>query len=329
MQSFSTQPLTRQTRNNPFDNPHLLACLIIPQLETYLAASATTRFLLLEYPTEHLATVLALQEIVGSDMLKIAGIIDSEAASPTTSESVASLPKTTAQHSNPVARSLDTIILPGSPFPNSHPQGSAANAHRRHLSFSRANYLLTSSATDAEITAFISKIWRILIEVDPYYVPEQTQVAYSAHMLAIKPPLPGLVSRFTSPCSPPLSPPGLPLPPPPRMTRDESPSRGSDWSGSGRGGLQQHIAIVQQQQQQHGSGASVASSSPRSLHRLAGMLGTPRREPDNASADAVSVAEEGDCYDDEEERRLMPMYMRQSELRKGNSRKALRWLGLA
>ena len=43
---------------------------------------------------------------------------------------------------------------------------------------------------------------------------------------------------------------------------------------------------------------------------------------------AVSVVEDGEFYD-EEEKRLMPLYLRQSEMRKGNSRKALKWLGLA
>jgi hypothetical protein len=40
------------------------------------------------------------------------------------------------------------------------------------------------------------------------------------------------------------------------------------------------------------------------------------------------VVEDGEFYDDEE-RRLMPMYMRQKDFRKGNSQKALKWLGLA
>lgn len=43
---------------------------------------------------------------------------------------------------------------------------------------------------------------------------------------------------------------------------------------------------------------------------------------------AAGPDEEVEAYD-AEERRLMPMYMRQNEMRKGNSRKALKWLGLA
>lgn len=38
---------------------------------------------------------------------------------------------------------------------------------------------------------------------------------------------------------------------------------------------------------------------------------------------------EDDFYDDEDERRLMPMYMRTGERRKGSTRKALKFLGLS
>lgn len=333
----------QQKQINPFENPSLLACLMIPHLETYLAASITTRFLVLEYPTEHLATVLALRKLIGSDMFKVAGIIDLEVASPSTCcETVSPQHKPGAQNGNPVARNLDSVSLPGSPFPNNNAHGGATIAHRRRLSFSRANYLLTSSATDGEIATFISKIWRVLIDIDSFYAPEQPQASptYSSHhMLSSKSSLPGLVSKFTTPCSPPVSPPGYPLPLPPLsssssriIVRDESPSRGSDRSGSLRGAhQQQHIAIMQQQylqyqkQQQRSPSASVSStSSPRSPRRPA-----RRREPEEPAVTYVAAGpEEGDFYDDEE-RRLMPMYMRHSEMRKGNSRKALRWLGLA
>lgn len=85
--------------------------------------------------------------------------------------------------------------------------------------------------------------------------------------------------------------------PPLSATRSESPSRASIKSGR-----------------------SVKSMSRRHI------ASTTRRGGDDG--DAVSVVDEGD-FDEAEERRLMPMYMRQSEMRKGNSRKALKWLGLA
>lgn len=362
MQSFTAQPLANQTQNNPFDSPYLLAGLIIPHLETYLAANHGTRFLLLEYPAEHLSTVLALQKMVGMDVLKVAGIIDSEATSP--SPSGISSPNSRRQSSQSAARfssaeanGLDSINLPGSPFPDERRRISSAM--QRRYSFSEANYLLTCSATESEISVFISTILKHLIDIDPFYTPEispptgRPGTARSTKGTATGPGLPPLMSKFTlqgangSPAYThsavfgpggglPLSPPytndgdsgsgrstprvatapstvhNFPFPPPP-APRSPSPSPSAASSRSrGVGG---HIA---------GHRARSRSLTRRRLGKMAHEGGGD----DGASMYAVSVVEDGEFYD-EEEKRLMPMYMRQSELRKGNSRKALKWLGLA
>ncbi|ROV97731.1 hypothetical protein VMCG_07391 [Cytospora schulzeri] len=174
MQSFTAQPLLQQTHNNPFENPYLLSCLIIPHLETYLAVHSSIRFLLLEYPAEHLATVLALQKLVGNNILKVAGIIDSEATSPISDNfsppSSKHSSRTCAVYNNIDINSLDSINLGGPPFPDNKP----SLGHRRRHSFSKANYLLTSSASESDIAVFISTIWKLLIEVDSFYVPERS-----------------------------------------------------------------------------------------------------------------------------------------------------------
>ncbi|KAM0330684.1 hypothetical protein ACHAQA_003636 [Verticillium albo-atrum] len=82
MQAFTAQPLANQTHDNPFTNPYLLATLIIPHLEPYFVIHDEVRFLLLEYPPDHLATVLALQKLVGVDLMKVAAIVDSDAKGP-------------------------------------------------------------------------------------------------------------------------------------------------------------------------------------------------------------------------------------------------------
>lgn len=191
MQSFTTQSLANQLQENPFESPHLLACLIVPHLATYLSVNASTRLLILEYTAEHLATVVALQNLIGVEILKIAGIIDSEAASayntepssPVTSyhSSRLSGESTTSNSAAQLARSLDAISLPGSPFPHPFPlQGPfgarSTLAQRRRLSFSKANYVLTNTATDAEIASFIHIIRKTLIDADPFYFPEQGTV---------------------------------------------------------------------------------------------------------------------------------------------------------
>lgn len=182
MQSFTTQSLANQLQENPVDSPHLLACLIVPHLASYLSVNASTRFLILEYPADHLATVVALQNLIGVDILKIAGIIDSEAASAYNTEpsspvsahfgSRLSVGSATSTSAAQLARSLDAISLPGSPFapPLLSPFGAGPTlAQRRRLSFSKANYVLTNTATEAEIVNFISIIWKTLIQADPFY----------------------------------------------------------------------------------------------------------------------------------------------------------------
>ncbi|EGO56264.1 hypothetical protein NEUTE1DRAFT_130277 [Neurospora tetrasperma FGSC 2508] len=74
MQTFTSQPLTQQSKENPFSNPTLLASLIIPHVDTYLRGNDNVRFLLIEYPVEHLSTMLAMQKLMGSQVMKVAGI---------------------------------------------------------------------------------------------------------------------------------------------------------------------------------------------------------------------------------------------------------------
>lgn len=322
MQSISTSSLIHHGKHNPFDNPYSLACLLIPQLDTYLATNVTTRFLVLEYPNEHLPTVLALQELTGADMVKIAGIVDSEQSpslsqlpcpsplSPGAQSSFSDIPTPTFEEI------LADVSPPESPY-SSGPQSSSAPSRKRQ-SFSRADYLLPSTATEAEIASFISVIWKVLIDADAYYAPEAPSSPPSTTPARSRPPARALpphpLSKFAVPlASPPQTPDGResffraqpPLPPPPRMGgRDESPSRASVLSRS-----------------------QGARSRPRSL-AASGSTRTRGGGDDGASLYAVSVVGDGEFYDDEE-RRLMPMYLRPNERRKGNSRKALKWLGLA
>ena len=82
MQTFTSQPLSLQAGENPFSQPLLLATLLIPHLEAFLSSSCPTRLLILHYPVSHLSTVLALRELLGPQLLKVTGIIDSTAISP-------------------------------------------------------------------------------------------------------------------------------------------------------------------------------------------------------------------------------------------------------
>ncbi|KAJ4422823.1 hypothetical protein N0V82_002479 [Gnomoniopsis sp. IMI 355080] len=335
MQSYSTHPLTSLAESPLADSPYSLACFLVPHLETYLATNTATRFLLLSYPAEHLSTVLALQKLMGADKFNIAGILDAsnpstfaDVPSPSSPLSTTSTTTTTSsQNLTTIETSIETTITVTSPQLSKMSHTRSTLARRRRVSFSRADYLLTSSATETEINSLVSTIWAVLIEIDSFYAPEppaQPRGRSTRGQLT-------LVSKYATPASPPMSPPyknegaattprsvvtmDFPYPPPLPPTpaaRSDSPSRSSiksAWSiRSSRG--------RQQQQQNH-----IASATG----------GVARRGGDDVAtngSDAVSMVDEGD-FDDAEERRLMPMYMRQSELRKGNSRKALKWLGLA
>ncbi|KAJ3560926.1 hypothetical protein NPX13_g9135 [Xylaria arbuscula] len=172
MQAFTSQPLANQTQANPFTNPLLLATLIIPHLETYIAAHPSTRFLLLEYPAEHLSTVLSLQDLIGADILKVAGIVDPEANEPKpyqahrkhSSHSIVSSPRSSA------SRRPSAALLP-----------SELSEVRKELytsqpSFSKVDFVLTSNAEESEIATFIATIWKLLIGISDFYIPESATI---------------------------------------------------------------------------------------------------------------------------------------------------------
>ncbi len=290
MQTFTAQPLTNQTKDNPYSNPLLLATLIIPHLETYLMAHTSVRFLLLEYPAEHLATVLALQKLVGVDIIKVAGVVDAADGPPE------SFSRRNGQAMQPLVQGLDSL------------------AACKDLTFAKANLLLTSAATKAEMATFVSTIGKILLDISQFYVPEpepqpprtspvsrrdnttntspspspsrsHTPAQYST-LPTVRPPPP---PSFTGLTSPPLSP--VPYPPRPASPAPSTRSRFSIRSG-----------------RSHKRGARTKVES------VLGDLG-PDDDDDNEF--------------DPEERRLMGLFTQRRDMRKGNSRKALKLLGLA
>src|SRR3569833_404164 len=187
MQTYTAQPLANQTQDNPFTNPLLLATLIIPHLETYLASTPDVRFLLLEYPAEHLATVLALKKLVGADMVKVAGVVDgsSGAAAPFFAAARRTALHTTPQ---PSIQGLDSL------------------AACKDLTFAKAYLLLTSSASDAEVATFVSTIRNILADISHFYVPATPPKPQPPSAIKTKMPT-GM------PATPPPPPPLSPLPP--------------------------------------------------------------------------------------------------------------------
>ncbi|KAH6670130.1 hypothetical protein B0J14DRAFT_111888 [Halenospora varia] len=198
MHTFCSLPLTIQSTFNPLSNPELLATLLVPQLEAYLASNTSTRFLILQYPANHIATVFALRKLLGSEMFKIAGILDSLASDPP--PSFVFRPRTPVNNSfpneKPKCLRADSfqVVRQKASFANAAVTKTSSMINLKQqdnpISFARADYLLPSTATDSEITTFLSGIWKTLMEKSSFYTPELDPEPTVAEKLVQAPPVP-------------------------------------------------------------------------------------------------------------------------------------------
>jgi hypothetical protein len=192
-------------------NPEVLATCIVPQIEAYLAINTSTRILVLHYPFNHLATIIALRKIIGQDVLKIAGIMDSTSSDPPSAVSRPRTPKanplsdkSTSIRSS-VAHSHSGDSSPRKTFVTSQVSSNNHQSKKSEVSFSKANYLLPSIATNAEISSFLSGIWTSLVEISAFYNPEPEPKP----TIFEKPPLPPTPATSTFQRDPPHSPASL------------------------------------------------------------------------------------------------------------------------
>ncbi|KAA8573584.1 hypothetical protein EYC84_005167 [Monilinia fructicola] len=82
MQTFMSQPLLSRKDLDPMTDPRLLAELIVPHLEQYLVTNSLVRFLVLSFSSDQIATVIALRSLLGSDLVKVAGVLDTLSSDP-------------------------------------------------------------------------------------------------------------------------------------------------------------------------------------------------------------------------------------------------------
>lgn len=241
MQSFHQNPLTAQSSLNPLTNSTLLATLLVPQLEAYLASNTSTRLLILQYTSTDLPTILALRDLLGLDLFKVAGILDSTASDPSPAPASARLlvpsptptPLPPPIPANPLsnaavnsrlsrrdAASLQVLDQALRPRPTTIASIRALpklNTTRTKpisagASFSKCNYLLPWAATDSEISTFLTTITEPLVEKSPFYTPEPA-------------PEPLVIEKFI-PAPPPI-PISLPTPTTPSPTTTYPPFRPS------------------------------------------------------------------------------------------------------
>ena len=291
----------------------LLAMLLIPHLETYLATNPSVRLLILLYPSAHLPTVVALRKLLGQDVLKIAGVVDTLSSDPR--------PRTPVSHS----------VSNETTSPKGHAQGHKRRASRKStgsqvsqksfhqskksdISFSKANYLLPSTATDSEIVAFLSGIWKSLVEKSAFYTPEPEPEPIVVEKIVER-----MVER-------------KPVPPP-KSLHSPRPGRESKISRLTGGNPPE--------KRSHNYAPSIASTvrSFTTVRTMGTMRTTAtergRREVDKAWEDFYIG--EVDSEDDEYDRmvmgrsgaRIVPEPIRSMQGKKRSSKKALKWLGLA
>ncbi|KAM3508267.1 hypothetical protein MY11210_006801 [Beauveria gryllotalpidicola] len=176
MQAFTSRSLPSQTTaENPFGSPELLATLILPHLETYLAVHADIRFLILEYPAEHLATVIAMQKLAGVDLVKIAQIVDARSKDPlpfrhVREGSIASTSSVSASASSVYSRRSSSLT-------------ASSRSISSDVSRTKANFLLTSSASGRDVADFVAAIWDLPVAEErplPPTPPQKTAMMITA-----------------------------------------------------------------------------------------------------------------------------------------------------
>jgi hypothetical protein len=351
---------------SPFSNPDLLATLIVPQLETYLSYNTSTKFLVLTFSAIHLPVVLALRKLLGSDLFKIGGIIDALASDPPSSVSIR-----TSSQSIPAA--LNILSNEGAAAINSRTRISASAASfartRAELqrqgsissvvasrtpalspSFSKANHLLPSTATDAEIASFLCNIWKTLIDKSAFYVTEPDSPAIIA--VTSPPPIPPTPAVQTAEHTP-----RTPLGNAPTTghSRNRSHARSSKVSSKveqilGPQSHQQHVqnkkSIHQHHRHQsHYRTKSNANSFKASYdkentfmyghtydHNRTASIRTTATELERRERQSERDWENfhigGESEDDEWDRLYLPRVPKRTE-KKASTKKALKWLGLA
>jgi hypothetical protein len=289
MQTYTAQPLTSQTQENPFTNSFLLATLIVPHLETYLALHTEVRFLLLEYPPEHLSTVLALQKLVGVEMMKVAQIVDA---------SNKNMPFTHLRGNSITGPEQGPVGRFGKTFPLNSGSGY-------DITVSKANFLLTSNASDAEITTFIGTISKILTKISDFYIPEELPRKPSPK----KPKTPSITGTFSpfprvssAPHSPPMSP-------------TAGATLGATFPGTSAN-LSRAPSIAE-------TVKTVKSTWSKQSRTKS------KRKPSTADTRSILTMYVDDSDWDQEDRRIMPLLERKPDGRKANTHKALKFLGLS
>ncbi|EKD20972.1 uncharacterized protein L3040_004591 [Drepanopeziza brunnea f. sp. 'multigermtubi'] len=340
---------------SPLLDPELLAALLIPHLEAYLANNATIRLLILHYTAADLPIVFALRKLLGTDIFKISGILDCLASDPPpTSQprTSSSRPRSPVSSVLPVSpesitrrqqqhtrlSSMKTLCHQASNSLNKHHSQTstfvnsptvAAQAKAPTASFAKANYLLPSTATDQEITTFISNIRKSLMDISDFYTPEPELKPISIERHPIPP-------RTVSPLEPINRDSGYPTSSYAGSPSEFSRPTGSDAPTSHAGSLFSTTPGDIAHANNSAYTASIESSNARSSnhHKYEAIVASEKERKDKKQWEDFYIAED-DSDDDEYDKmtlgrahqRIVPEVGKVGEKRP--TKKALKWLGLS
>ncbi len=174
-------PSSRHLTTSQLSDPTILAALLVPEIEAFLATNISTGVLILHFPFTYLDVVFELCKLLRPDLFKIAGTLDSLAPdAPSTSRPTSKHPSNSLSNDAVATRNnirpkylkksesqsdfLFTLKQPIT-FINLQPKTGVT-------SFAKADFVLSSIATGVEITDFLAGICRALIESSSFYTPE-------------------------------------------------------------------------------------------------------------------------------------------------------------
>lgn len=274
---------------SPHSNPAHLASLLVPQLEGYLAANFDTRLLILQYPVAYLPTVLHLRTLLGTDIFKITAIV----------ESTGKHPSLYPDRTYAAFPSNSPTILRALSWTNS--RTLAINSpHLRKVARSEADFLLSDSPSASDIEDFFSQIQHSLTERSSFYT-----------------------SLPANPIKPHPAPAPKPNPQPkPRNSASDSLSESSI-----------SISSAEASPYTFAKSNSTIHSAPQLSRSLEKIVPRSRRSDNekrvrNVREGGPAIRMGWEAFEMSEDEDEFDHAVVQPGRRKGNSRKALKWLGL-
>ncbi|KAL3427587.1 gastric mucin-like protein [Phlyctema vagabunda] len=320
---------------DPTSDPALLAALIVPHIESYLATNYT-RFLIIHYSNPQLPVILALQALLGSTLFKIAGIFHR-------------LPSDTLQPGFGFPPSLEASPIHSKFSTGTQPIRPNSTAKRERIlteykyrpngSCVGADYVLSTAPTASEFTRFISSIREVLIEKDGFYKPNLEQEStFKLNKVSKKMATIAQQNSRNLPRTPPQSPARAPE----LSAPYQEPSRLQERSTTTRGSIRRLSRTLSSKKVQFKPAKVTGSEPPKKDDAYERQL---EKEWDNFNID------EEDSEDDDYDRMVLgragvtpdklqylsskstkakALMMENGKRKKpSDSKKALRWLGLA